>query len=58
MKPKPMPFVIEYVNGMTTIDQRGREADREVVEVDPGELVCRAPGSAMSSASVSELIIR
>ena len=58
MKPKPMPSVIENVNGMTMIASAAR-ADREVAEVDPGELA-RASRVALgtSSASVSVVIIR
>ena len=58
MKPKPMPFVIEYVNGMTTIMSAAGRPIATSWKSIPASFCRTAPGSAMSSPSVSELSMR
>ena len=53
-----MPSVIENANGMIMIVQGGARPDREVGEVDPGELAAVLHAVRVLPASVSAVIIR
>ena len=54
-EPKPIPSVIDHVNGMIMMISAARETDREVVEVDPASFT---PGGGGSTSSASAFGLR